>query len=289
MGTQQYVIKGEPIDHFQQQMQLRASDHQMSWQFQPAPMTHQVPWQHLGFTPDNYDQQCWNSPSVYGQQHVVHTYHHTYHHDQPHTPQQRPIADQKPVTADVPPVIDHEPITDDLQSVTDQHVHGKQEDAKNTQFQQPGTSDAQFHPNTQSDAQLLDHDDPPSEAEEVELQENPIASVSHVNTHRKMKMVDITYDQLSNDDGSTLEASALSKKPKVSSTRTLRPKKISIQYVDVKDEMDDTEKSDDETMRVTERKPLKGKKQRGCQEDSNNTQFQQPGYIRCTTSSKYTV
>ena len=44
-----------------------------------------------------------------------------------------------------------------------------QEDAKNTQFQQPGTSDAQLHPNTQSDAQLLDHDDPPSEAEEVEL------------------------------------------------------------------------------------------------------------------------
>ena len=79
-----------------------------------------------------------------------------------------------------------------LQSVTDQHVHGKQGDAKNTQSQQPGTSDEQFHPNTQSDTQLLDHDDPSSEAEEVELRENPIASVSHVNTHSKRKMTDFT-------------------------------------------------------------------------------------------------
>ena len=72
-------------------------------------------------------------------------------------------------------------------------------------------------------------------------------------------MIAITSDQPSTDDGKTLEASALYKKPKVSST--LRPRKMAVQYVDVKDERDNTEKSDDETMRVTERKPFKGKKQ----------------------------
>ena len=172
--------------------------------------------QNPGVTPASYNQQPWNDPSVYSQNYSQ-------------LPSQQSVMNQKPMT-------DHMPIMADLQSVTSHHAHSEQEDSKNTHCQQPSTSGACPHPNTEYDAQALEHDDTRSKA--------PIPI--------KRKMMDVSPDHPSDGDDLIPEVSASPKKAKV--IRKLRPRKMGVQCIDEKDEIVG---SDDETMHVPERKPLK--------------------------------
>ena len=214
-------------------------EHNTDWKFK------EMPGQKSGFTSASYDQQRWNYPSG---QNLVYNW-----HGQP--PSQQPTMSQKPTIADVTPMIDHMPITADLHSMTDQHAYNEQEDAKNTQRQQPSTSGACSHPKIEYDAQALEHDDKRS-----------AASISS-----KRKMMDVSRDHPSDSDDIIPEVSASPKKSKV--IRKLRPRKVGVQYNDEKDEIID---SDDETMHATKRNPLKQtQKPQKKEKDAEDTQRQQ--------------
>ena len=158
---------------------------------------------------DHFQQEIdeWNIQQLFGHQYLGYNEH---EYGQPQTPQQA-IVEQKPVIANVPPMTDHKPITADLQSVTGQHLHGKQENAKNIQSQQPGTSDAQPLKNIFS--QIFGHE---IDDEEAESLEETMVYGSGLCTPRKRKRDDTSFDQPSNDNDTTPEASASSKKPKIS-------------------------------------------------------------------------